>query len=95
MSIKLSLIIFVNWIEALCGLKHAPRAWYPRLSMKLISLGFRSYKVDTSLFFYRKEVCIFVLIYVDDIIVSSSTQHVTTALLQDLKSDSNIFKRFQ
>jgi hypothetical protein len=59
-----------------------------RLSTKLISLGFKSSKADTSLFFYRKGgVCIYVLIYVDDIIVASSMQQVTSALLQDLKAD--------
>jgi hypothetical protein len=58
------------------------------LSTKLISLGFRSSKADTSLFFYRKEgVYIFVLIYVDDIIIASSTQQAITTLLQDLKSE--------
>jgi hypothetical protein len=56
--------------------------------MKLIDLDFQSSKVDTSLFFYQKgDVCIFVLIYVDDIIVASSTQQATTDLLKDLKAD--------
>jgi hypothetical protein len=58
------------------------------LSMKLVSLGFKASKADTSLFFYNKGgTCIFVLIYVDDIIVANSTQQATNALLQDLKTD--------
>jgi hypothetical protein len=74
--------------KALYGLKQALRAWYSRLSTKLVSLGFKSSKPDTSLLFYRKgNVCIFVLIYVDDIIVVSSTQQATIALLNDLKED--------
>jgi hypothetical protein len=74
--------------KVLYWLKQAPRAWYSRLSMKLIDLDFQSSKVDTSLFFYRKgDVCIFVLIYVDNIIVASSTQQATTTLLKDLKAD--------
>jgi hypothetical protein len=40
--------------KALYGLKQAPRACYSRLSTKLISLGFKSSKVDTSLFYYSK-----------------------------------------
>ncbi|KAK1573098.1 hypothetical protein QYE76_008309 [Lolium multiflorum] len=71
--------------KALYGLKQAPRAWYSRLSSKLVSLGFLSSKSDTSLFIYRKSgVTIFMLIYVDDIIVASSSQQATDALLQDL-----------
>jgi hypothetical protein len=49
----------------------APRAWFSHLSSKLQSLGFTPSKADTSLFFYAKSgVIIYVLIYVDDIIVT-------------------------
>jgi histone deacetylase 1/2 len=59
--------------KALYGLKQAPRAWYSRLSTKLQDLGFRPSQADTSLFLYNKSgITIFVLIYVDDIIVTSS-----------------------
>lgn len=68
--------------KALYGLKQAPRAWYARLSGKLQQLGFKASKVDTSLFYYSKgDVIIFMLIYVDDIIVASSTQSAVLALL--------------
>lgn len=74
--------------KVLYGLKQAPRAWYARLSGKLQQLGFKASKVDTSLFYYSKgDVIIFMLIYVDDIIVASSTQSAVLALLQDLKED--------
>jgi hypothetical protein len=74
--------------EALYDLKQAPQAWYSRLSTKLHELGFRSSKADTSLFFYSQgKAQIFVLIYVDDIIVASSTQDATVALLRDLNKD--------
>ena len=74
--------------KALYGLKQVPRVWYSRLSVKLCDLGFKASKADTSLFFYnRGDVVLFVLIYVDDIIVASSTQEATLALLQDLKQD--------
>jgi histone deacetylase 1/2 len=60
--------------KAIYGLKQAPRAWYAKLSSKLLALGFKSSKADMSLFFYNKGgVTVFVLIYVDDIIVASST----------------------
>jgi histone deacetylase 1/2 len=74
--------------KALYGLKQAPRAWYSRLSSKLIELGFRSSKSDTSLFIYSKNgVTIFMLIYVDAIIVTSSSPDAVTELLKDLRTD--------
>jgi len=74
--------------KALYGLKQAPRAWYSRLCNKLQSLGFIPSKGDTSLFFYRKgDHVIYMLVYVDDIIVASSSQEAIDALLKDLKTD--------
>jgi histone deacetylase 1/2 len=74
--------------KALYGLKQAPRAWYARLSSQLIRLGFHASKSDTSLFIYRKShVTIYMLIYVDDIIVASSSQAATDALLRDLSKE--------
>jgi histone deacetylase 1/2 len=60
--------------KALCGLKQAPRAWYSRLSHRLIELGFVPSKGDTSLFFWKGNLAMFVLVYVDDIIVASASQ---------------------
>nr|ABA95721.1 retrotransposon protein, putative, Ty1-copia subclass [Oryza sativa Japonica Group] len=74
--------------KALYGLKQAPRAWYSRLSKKLQELGFSSSKADTSLFFYNKgHHKMFVLVYVDDIIVASSSSPAVNALLKDLEKD--------
>jgi histone deacetylase 1/2 len=74
--------------KALYGLKQAPRAWYARLCGKLEQLGFVPSKADTSLFYYsRGEHTLFVLVYVDDIIVASSSQAATNALLKDLQSE--------
>jgi hypothetical protein len=74
--------------KAIYGLKQAPRAWYSRLSTKLLQLGFEMSKGDTSLFIYAKgKVTIFLLIYVDDIIVTGSSSEVVTSLLSDLRSD--------
>jgi histone deacetylase 1/2 len=63
--------------KALYGLKWAPQACYARLSSKLQQLGFVASKADTSLFsLVRPEVTMFVLVYVDDIIVASSAQMI-------------------
>jgi histone deacetylase 1/2 len=74
--------------KALYGLKQAPRAWYSRLSQRLLELGFAPSKGDTSLFYFHKGDCtIFILVYVDDIIVASSSQAATNALLRNLERD--------
>jgi histone deacetylase 1/2 len=74
--------------KALYGLKQAPRAWYSRLSSKLCALGFVPSKADTSLFLYNKSgIIIYMLIYVDDIIVTSSSDHAITCLLRDLNEN--------
>jgi hypothetical protein len=74
--------------KALYRLKQAPRAWYSRLSAKLISLGFNASKGDVSLFFYSKgDINIFVLVYVDNIIVTSCSEKAIAALLKDLQDD--------
>jgi hypothetical protein len=68
--------------------KQAPRAWYSRLSSKLHTLGFVPSKADTFLFLYdKKGLTIFMLIYVDDIIVTSSLDSSISFLLQHLSSD--------
>jgi hypothetical protein len=77
--------------KALYGLKQAPRAWFARLSIKLHALGFVPSKADTSLVLYDKSrVTIYVLIYVDDIIVTSLSNDAITALLHDLRGDFSL-----
>jgi histone deacetylase 1/2 len=74
--------------KALYGLKQAPRAWYARLSTKLLKLGFEASKADTSLFYFNNgDICVFVLIYVDDIIVASSTKDKIEGLLRSLAQE--------
>lgn len=74
--------------KALYSLKLAPRAWYARLCNKLQALGFKPSKADTSLFYYnRGKHTLYVLVYVDDIIVASSSQDATDALLKDLQHE--------
>jgi hypothetical protein len=68
--------------KVLYGLKQAPRAWYARLSAKLIELGFKISKVDNSLFYFKSgELTMFILVCVDDIIVTSSKPQAVSTLL--------------
>lgn len=66
--------------KALCGLKQAPRAWFQKLSQALLALGFTTSLVDTSLFMLHKPlVHLFVLVYVDDIILVKNAIQRTPA----------------
>ena len=68
------------------GLKQAPRAWYSTLSQKVQSLGFQRSTADTPLFLFRRgKVSIYMLIYVDDIIIASSCTQATDRLIAQLR----------
>jgi hypothetical protein len=71
---------------SLYGLKQAPQAWYSRFASYLTTLGFIEAKSDTSLFiFHRGSDTVYLLLYVDDIILTASSMellHRTISALQ-------------
>jgi hypothetical protein len=70
--------------KALYDLKQAPQAWYSRLSTKSQEIDFIPSKEDTSLFLYNQSGDIlFVLIYVVDIIATSSPTQAFYVLLHE------------
>lgn len=71
--------------KAIYGLKQSPRAWFSRLSDKLHQLGFRSSKADASLFlFHHGQHTIYMLVYVDDIVIVGSSQAIVDQLVRNL-----------
>ena len=71
--------------RSLYGLQQSPRAWYARLSQVLLQLGFEASKADTSLFIFSRDgVQIYMLVYVDDIVIAGSTPVVVDRLVQSL-----------
>jgi hypothetical protein len=73
--------------KALYGLKQAPRDWHARLSSVLTGLGFTPSTADTSLFILRHPgTTIYLLIYVDAIIVVSSSPTAADRLVTQLGS---------
>ena len=59
--------------KSLYGLKQAPRAWYQELHTSLLQLEFQQSKSDSSLFIYTCDgVTIFLLVYVDDLLITGS-----------------------
>uniref|UniRef100_A0A8R7QYS9 Reverse transcriptase Ty1/copia-type domain-containing protein n=1 Tax=Triticum urartu TaxID=4572 RepID=A0A8R7QYS9_TRIUA len=60
--------------KALYGLKQAPRAWFHRFTSFLSTMGFVASRCDTSLFILRRGPAVaYLLLYVDDIILTAST----------------------
>ena len=75
-------------VKALYGLKQAPRAWHARLGSALRALGFVPSTADTSLFLLqRTEVTMYLLVYVDDIILISSSDDAAGRLVTALSGD--------
>lgn len=68
--------------KAIYGLKQAPRAWYTELKTYLMSVGFRNSLSDTSLFtLCRGNDWVYLLVYVDDILITGSNQSLITHIL--------------
>ena len=73
--------------KAIYGLKQAPRSWFLKLSTTLQQLGFHSTKSDTSLFVkFASSYTLFVLVYVDDILITGSSATAITDLITRLNS---------
>lgn len=71
--------------KALYGLKQAPRAWYTELKNHLITMGFRNTISDSSLFVFQDAgVIIYLLVYVDDIIVTSNATDALNKFILNL-----------
>lgn len=84
-----SLVCKLN--KALYGLKQAPRAWFERLKAALVNLGFHSSKCDPSLFtLHAQRQNTFILVYVDDIIITRSSKSLIKQLVQKLNSDFSL-----
>jgi len=64
------------------GLKQAPRAWFERFTFHLLHLGFTASFADSSLFIFQsKSTLIYLLLYVDDIIITwNNSKHVSSLI---------------
>jgi hypothetical protein len=74
--------------KSLYGLKQAPRAWFTRLSHALLDIGFSGSQLDPSLFTYHiAQAHIFLLVYVDDIILIGNHPHTIQGIISRLQLD--------
>jgi hypothetical protein len=70
------------------GLKQASRAWHSRFASHITSLGFVEVKSDTSLFIYsRGTEMAFLLLYVDDIVLTASSQSFIQQIISALRHE--------
>lgn len=59
--------------KSLYGLKQSPRCWFAKLSKALLSFGFKQSYEDYSLFsFVQDNICLHILVYVDDFIIAGN-----------------------
>jgi hypothetical protein len=74
--------------KSLYGLKQAPRAWYSRFATYLTTLGFIEAKSDTSLFIFRRDSdTVYLLFYVDDIILTTSSTELLRRTISALQRE--------
>jgi hypothetical protein len=74
--------------KSIYGLKQAPRAWFTWLAQALLNLGFLASQVDSSLFIYHQgSIHIFILVYVDDIIITGNHHATINHLIATLQLD--------
>nr|CAB3497378.1 unnamed protein product [Digitaria exilis] len=66
----------------------APRTWYSRFATFMTSLGFTECKSDTSLFVFRRGTeAAYLLLYVDDIILTASSQPLLQSIIHSLQQE--------
>ncbi|KAJ3688843.1 hypothetical protein LUZ61_018007 [Rhynchospora tenuis] len=77
--------------KAIYGLKQTPRAWFSKLKTFLQSHHFNCSQADNSLFIFHKgQTLIYLLVYVDDIIVTGSDSQAIQQLMQSLNSQFSL-----
>ncbi|RVX18159.1 Retrovirus-related Pol polyprotein from transposon TNT 1-94 [Vitis vinifera] len=72
--------------RSLYGLKQSPRAWFNRFSSVVQEFGMLRSTVDHSVFYHHNSLgqCIYLVVYVDDIVITGSDQDDIQKLKQHL-----------
>nr|GEV83730.1 hypothetical protein [Tanacetum cinerariifolium] len=77
--------------KALYEPKQVPRSMFQRLSSFLVGLGFSCSRADTSLFIFKKEFSLlYVLVYVDDIILTGNQPSLLRHFITRLNAEFSI-----
>jgi hypothetical protein len=74
--------------KSLYGLKQTPHTWFLRFKHFLLSIGYHASKADSSLFILHTPTATsYILLYVDDIILTASTTSLLHSIINKLRSD--------
>ncbi|GJZ61626.1 ribonuclease H-like domain-containing protein [Tanacetum coccineum] len=74
--------------RSLYGLKQAPCAWFQRFASFATRIGYQHSKIDTSLFvFHRGSDTTYLLLYVDDIVLTASSTNLLRRIITSLHSE--------
>lgn len=77
--------------KAFYGLRQALRAWFERFTTQLLHIGFTTLNADCNLFILKHgSYMVFLLLYVDDIIITGNNQSFISSLIQLLSSDFDL-----
>lgn len=77
--------------KAMYGLQQAPRAWFHRLSSFLVTNGFVCSRADPSLFNFKRGACVlYLLVYVDDLILTGSDSSLIRSFIHKLHAEFKI-----
>ncbi|GAA0159081.1 transmembrane signal receptor [Lithospermum erythrorhizon] len=77
--------------KSLYGLKQAPRAWFHKVSSFLLTLGFTKSNADSSLFiFHSNDAMMYLLLYVDDIIITVSSSKLLNRFITILNDEFSL-----
>ena len=71
--------------KSLYDLKQAPWAWFDRFSTQLLHMGFEASLANSSLFILKQgKVLVYLLVYVDDIVLTGNHPDFLTSLIKQL-----------
>ena len=77
--------------KVLYGLKQAPRAWFERFTTQLFHTVFFSFDADGIIFIYKHgSQLVFLLLYVDDIILTRNNPTFTATLIHQLSYEFDL-----